>query len=76
MYVSKWYSLSAGAVCELVAGVAYTFSLYAPALKAALKLSQPELEGIGSAILCGGLTAWLPGLLYDYLMPYDKLGPR
>ena len=76
MYINKWYSLAAGAIFQLIAGVAYTFSLYAPTLKAALNFTQPELEGVGSAILCGGLFAWAPGLLYDSLTQYHKLGPR
>lgn len=76
MFVNKWYTLAASAILQLVAGVAYTFSLYAPSLKSALHLTQPQLEGVGSAILCGGLSAWIPGLLYDYLAGYNKLAPR
>lgn len=76
MYVSKFYTLAASAVLQLAAGAAYTFSLYAPSLKTRLQLSQPQLEGVGSALLSGGLFAWAPGFVYDSLVPYHKLGPR
>lgn len=76
MYASKWQTLAASAILQLAAGAAYTFSLYAPSIKNRLHLSQPQLEGIGSALLCGGLFAWVPGFLYDVLNPYPKLGPR
>ena len=67
--------MHAGAL-QLVAGAAYTFSLYSASLKGRLHLSQPQLQGIGSALLCGGLFAWAPGLIYDHLTPHHRLGPR
>ena len=76
MYASKWHTLAASCSLQLAAGAAYTFSLYAPSMKARLQLSQPQLEGIGSALLSGGVLAWLPGFLYDSLTSYHKLGPR
>ena len=76
MYASKFYTLAASAVFQLAAGAAYTFSLYAPSLKERLQLSQPQLEGLGSALLSGGLFAWAPGFVYDALTPYHKIGPR
>lgn len=76
MYASKWHTLAASCSLQLAAGAAYTFSLYAPSIKGKLQLSQPQLEGIGSALLSGGLFAFAPGLLYDALTSYHKLGPR
>lgn len=76
MYISKWQALVAAGSLQLAAGAAYTFSLYAPSLKETLQLSQPQLEGIGSALLSGGLFAWAPGFVYDALTSYHKFGPR
>ena len=76
MYVSKWYSYAAAGCLQLCAGLAYTFSLYSSAVKQSLHFTQPQLEGLGSALLSGGLFAILPGLLYDALSSHHHLGPR
>ena len=77
MLVNKWFSLSAATLLQLSAGLVYTFSLFAPALKLAAGYDQVQLEGVGSAILSGGFLAWIPGLTYDALLQrHYKLAPR
>ena len=77
MLINKWFSLSAATLLQFAAGLVYTFSLFAPALKQSLGYDQVQLEGIGSAVLSGGYLAWIPGLTYDALLQkHRKLAPR
>lgn len=76
IYVGKWYVLAASTFLELLAGLGFTFSLYSSRLKDVLHLSQPQLQGLGTAMLCGGLFGIFPGLVYDRLYHKARLGPR
>ncbi|KAK9856767.1 hypothetical protein WJX84_006938 [Apatococcus fuscideae] len=77
MFINKWLTFSAAAALELVAGVIYAFSIYSPALKESLNISQTQLQGLGTAIGAGGFFAFIPGLLYDAnISKYPKWTPR
>ena len=76
MIFDRWLTLGATTGLELLAGLGFAFSLYAPTLKETLHLSQPQLQGLGTAMLCGGLFGVLPGLVYDKLFDWPKLAPR
>ncbi len=76
MYMSKWSSFTAGVFLQFCSGLCYTFSLFAPAIKAKYGFTQTQLKGIGTALTAGGIFAIIPGLLYDRLIDYHKLGPR
>ena len=59
------------------AGIVYAFSLYSPALKETLNISQTQLQGLGTAVGAGGFFAFIPGLLYDAnIEKYPKTAPR
>lgn len=76
MKSNQWHTLAASTCLEYIAGLGFSFSLYAPFLKHTLQLSQPQLQGIGTAMLSGGLMAILPGVVYDRLHSWPRLGPR
>jgi hypothetical protein len=58
------------------AGLAYSFSVYAPTIKDSLDLTQTQVATVGSAVNLGGYFAILSGSIYDSLKDYHKLGPR
>ena len=75
-FVGRWWVLAATTFLELLAGLGFTFSLYSARLKDTLELSQSQLQGLGTAMLCGGLFGIFPGILYDKLYQRPRLGPR
>ena len=77
VYINKWHTFAAASLLQLVGGICYTFSLYSPELKRQLNYDQRQLQAVGAAILAGGYTSWIPGLLYDGLVQrHHKLAPR
>lgn len=58
------------------AGLAYSYALYAPAIKDSLRLSQTQVATVGSAVNLGGYFAVGAGFIYDQLKDHHKLGPR
>jgi len=58
------------------AGLAYSFSVYAPTIKDSLDLTQTQVATVGSAVNLGGYFAIISGSIYDALKDYHKLGPR
>ncbi|KAK9836313.1 hypothetical protein WJX81_004629 [Elliptochloris bilobata] len=77
-YVSKYFTFTASAICQLSAGLAYCFSLYSDALKTHFGYSQQQIEGVGSACNLGGYLSLPSGLFYDWLASrgHNHLGPR
>lgn len=71
-YFSKWLSFSAAALVMMSAGLAYTFSIYADALKHRFQISQIQLGGLGTACNLGGYLALPAGLLFDSLKSYNR----
>ena len=63
MYVNKWHTFAAACLLQLVSGICYTFSLYSPELKHQLQYDQRQLQAVGAALLAGGYTSWIPGIL-------------
>jgi hypothetical protein len=63
-------------VLQASAGLAYSFSVYAPTIKDSLDLTQTQVATVGSAVNLGGYFAILSGSIYDSLKDYHKLGPR
>lgn len=61
---------------QACAGLAYSFSVYAPTIKDSLDLTQTQLATVGSAVNLGGYFAIVSGSIYDSLKDYHKLGPR
>lgn len=61
---------------QACAGLAYSFSVYAPTIKDSLDLTQTQLATVGSAVNLGGYFAIVSGSIYDALKDYHKLGPR
>lgn len=61
---------------QACAGLAYSFSVYAPTIKDSLDLSQTQVATVGSAVNLGGYFAIVSGSIYDALKDYHKLGPR
>jgi hypothetical protein len=61
---------------QACAGLAYSFSLYAPAVKERLGLSQVEIATVGSAVNLGGYFAILSGAIYDATKDHPMLGPK
>ncbi len=55
MYVNKWYTFTACAYLQLASGICYSFSIYSPAIKAVFGFDQTRLEGLGIALLSGGM---------------------
>lgn len=43
----------------------YAFSFYSSALKLSLRLSQSELDTLGSATFAAGVFSWIPGMIVD-----------
>lgn len=61
---------------QACAGLSYSFSIYAPAIKDKLNLSQTQLAYVGSSVNLGGYFAILAGSIYDALKEHHKFGPR
>lgn len=61
---------------QACAGLAYSFSVYAPTIKDSLDLTQTQVATVGSAVNLGGYFAIVSGSIYDALKDYHKLGPR
>lgn len=77
MLINRWFSLGAATWLEFSAGLVYTFSIFSGSIKAANGYSQVQLQGLGAAVVSGGLAAWIPGLTYDRLLQrHLKLAPR
>lgn len=64
------------ALPQACAGLAYSFSVYAPTIKDSLDLTQTQVATVGSAVNLGGYFAIVSGAIYDSLKDYHKLGPR
>lgn len=61
---------------QACAGLAYSFSVYAPTIKDSLDLTQTQVATVGSAVNLGGYFAIVSGAIYDSLKDYHKAGPR
>lgn len=68
--------LAAAPCAQACAGLAYSFSVYAPTIKDSLYLTQTQVATVGSAVNLGGYFAVVSGSIYDSLKEYHKLGPR
>jgi Nodulin-like len=63
VYVNKWVTFSACAICQLSAGLAYTFGMFSADLKERFGWSQGQLTGFGTALnLVRGAPAKIPSL--------------
>lgn len=76
MLAGKWWTFSAAALLSLASGFNATFGLYAPDLRAHYNYTHMQEQGIGSALVTAGLFAIIPGLLFDWLSKYPRIGPR
>ncbi|KAI8475459.1 MAG: Nodulin-like-domain-containing protein [Monoraphidium minutum] len=74
--VSKWVTFAASCIIQTCAGLSYSFSLYGPALKERMGLTQVEIATIGSAVNFGGYFAIVSGAVYDAVKGHHKIGPR
>ena len=76
MYFGKWWTLSAAAALEFVAGLNATYGLYALAVRDTFDYTQSQVQGIGTALITAGFLAIVPGIIFDRLHHHHKLGPR
>lgn len=61
---------------QACAGLAYSFSIYAPTMKDIMDLTQTEIGTVGSAVNLGGYFAVIAGSIYDRMEKEHQLGPR
>mmetsp|Transcript_38439 Transcript_38439/g.85607 ORF Transcript_38439/g.85607 Transcript_38439/m.85607 type:complete len:742 (-) Transcript_38439:454-2679(-) len=77
MYFNRWITFVACALVQSSAGLNYSFSVFAPALKSIFHLDEVQLGTIGTlGFNLGGYLALLAGATYDGLGGRNHVGPR
>ncbi|GBF87528.1 MFS general substrate transporter [Raphidocelis subcapitata] len=74
--VAKWWTFAASCAIQACAGLGYSFSVYAPAIKEKMGLNQVEIATVGSAVNLGGYFAIVSGAIYDATKDMPSAGPR
>lgn len=76
LYLNRWLTFVASCCMQASAGLSYSFSIYAPALKAIFGYSDTQIASVGSAFNIGGYLAIPSGYLYDRMEKHKRAGPR
>lgn len=72
--MQRFPSFLGGLALEAAAGSGYAFSVYSPQVKAALNLSESDIQTVGTVGNVGSYIGILPGLVYDAAGPQVTAG--
>ncbi|RYE99319.1 MAG: hypothetical protein EOO41_01215 [Methanobacteriota archaeon] len=72
--MQRFPSFLGGLALEAAAGSGYAFSVYSPQVKAALNLSESDIQTVGTVGNVGSYLGLVPGLVYDAAGPQVTAG--
>ena len=70
---SRWRTLAAAVVCESVAGTAYAYSLYKPALRTRFGLHEHDVDLLGTILNMGQMFGAHVGVFFNVFGPRTTL---